>query len=49
VRNRWEEEVDVYQSHLEESVLYATKRVVLIPQGRGEWYAGLDYRGIARW
>jgi hypothetical protein len=49
VRNRWEEEVDVYQSHLEESALYVTERVVLIPLGRGEWYAGLDDRGIARW
>jgi hypothetical protein len=39
----------VYQSHLEQSALYLTKRVDLIPQGRGEWYAGLDYRSIARW
>ena len=49
MRNRWEEEVDVYQSHLGESALHVTKRVDLIPQGRGEWYAGLDDRGIARW
>jgi hypothetical protein len=49
VRNRWEEEVDVSQSHLEQFGLYVTKRVDLIPQGRGEWYAGPDDRAIARW
>jgi predicted dithiol-disulfide oxidoreductase (DUF899 family) len=101
---QWEEEVDVYRSHLEESALDLTKReelrqteielvrqrervaatldhdgaprhvypahphlsddidqrdvdlltpawhrLDLTPKGRGEWCAGLDYRGIARW
>ena len=27
----------------------AWHRLDLTPQGRDEWYAGLDYRGIARW
>jgi len=27
----------------------AWHRLDLTQQGRGEWYAGLDYRGMARW
>ena len=39
----------MYQSHLEESALNPTKLLDLTPRGRGEWYAGLDHRGFARW